>query len=342
LNRSTAPLLSGHPPRSSFSAKAPRRADSSEHSSDFSGSQGPPVRITPIIDPPRVSVTVSANSGRQRDPPPPNTRWVLPGQLVTIQGVKISSGLFYVGANRSSAQSRPENCLINSSLPIASAGSASTEGISYWPSYSGVTPPVRRAFLEWMASGKGDPSANIGLVFIYFYGLEYRLFKEGVNSDAGVLVAEVERLLKIYGANGSVQNYARAFLNVARRRCVDYTTKGSIVESHYYVPSTPLAEPVRELYRQLQPHRARASAKRSDYARRRRQLGLKAAAIGASAAAGNRLLGNRTLRFCEYGGFMRASVEQGAVRRWERAFQDIGRSATRLSRNHAYCQNASL
>ena len=100
---------------------------------------------------------------------------------------------------------------INSSLPIASGGSASTEGISYWPSYSGVTPPVRRAFLEWMASGKGDPSANVGLVFIYFYGLEYRLFKEGVDSDAGVLVVEVERLLKIYGANGSVQNYARAF-----------------------------------------------------------------------------------------------------------------------------------
>ncbi len=216
LNRTTAPLLSGDPPRSSFSAQAPRRADSSERSSDFGGSQGPPVRITPIIDPPRVSVTVSVISGRQRDPHPPNTRWILPGQSVTIQGVKISSGLFYVAANRSSAQSRPENCLINSSLPIASAGSASTEGISYWPSYSGVTPPVRRAFLEWMASGKGDPSTNIGLVFIYFYGLEYRLFKEGVNSDAGALVTEVERLRKIYGANGSVQNYARAFLNVAR------------------------------------------------------------------------------------------------------------------------------
>lgn len=135
---------------------------------------------------------------------------------MTIQGVKITSGLFYVGANRSSSQSRPENCLINSSLPIASVGSASTEGIGYWPSYSGVTPPVRRAFLEWMASGKGDPSANIGLVFIYFYGLEYRLFKERVSSDAGVLVAEVERLLKLYGANGSVQSYGRAFLNVAR------------------------------------------------------------------------------------------------------------------------------
>ena len=135
---------------------------------------------------------------------------------MTIQGVKISSGLFYVGTNRSSAQSRPENCLIDSSLPIASAGSASTDGIGYWPSYSGVTPPVRRAFLEWMAGGKSDPSANIGLVFIYFYGLEYRLFKEGVSSDAGVLVGEVELLLKIYGANGSVESYARAFLNVAR------------------------------------------------------------------------------------------------------------------------------
>ena len=184
--------------------------------SSLAASQGPSVRITPIVDPLKSSVTVSVVSGRQRDPHPPNTRWIPQGQLVTIQGVKISSGLFYVGAYRSTVQSRPENCLINSSLPVAAAGSASTQGLSYWPSYSGVTPPVRRAFLEWMASGKCDPSANIGLVFIYFYGLEYRLFKEGVISDAGALVAEVERLLKLYGANGSVHNYARAFLNVAR------------------------------------------------------------------------------------------------------------------------------
>src|ERR1700682_2387220 len=61
-----------------------------------------------------------------------------------------------------------------------------------------------------------NPSGEMGLVFIFFYGLEYRLFKERATPDAGELIGEVERLLKIYGANSSFQSYARRFLGAAR------------------------------------------------------------------------------------------------------------------------------
>ena len=76
-------------------------------------------------------------------------------------------------------------------------------------------PAGRGAYLQWLASSRSDPTANIGFVFLYFYGLEYRLFRQGASADRDLLVAEVERLLSIYGANDSFNLYARAFLIAA-------------------------------------------------------------------------------------------------------------------------------
>ena len=168
------------------------------------------IRITPIIDSPRH------NQGKEVATKFEEARWIRPGELAAIADLKITSGLFYFGSKLSSESFRTENCLINPSLPIASIGRASADGLNYWPSYSELKPPARRAFLEWMAEGRVTPSAEMGLVFIFFYGLEYRLFKERATPDAAELIAEVERLLKIYGANSSFQSYARRFLGAAR------------------------------------------------------------------------------------------------------------------------------
>jgi tellurite resistance protein len=168
------------------------------------------IRITPIIDSPR------RNQGKEVATKFEEARWIRPGELAAIADIKITSGLFYLGSKLSSESFRTENCLINPSLPIASIGRASADGLNYWPSYSELKPPARRAFLEWMAEGRVTPSAEMGLVFIFFYGLEYRLFKERATPDAAELIAEVERLLKIYGASSSFQSYARRFLGAAR------------------------------------------------------------------------------------------------------------------------------
>jgi tellurite resistance protein len=69
-----------------------------------------------------------------------------------------------------------------------------------------------------MGDGRRNPAYGIGHVFVFFYGLEHRLFVER-GDDAAVLVREVERLLTIYGTNNSFRGYATTFVAMA---CVWY------------------------------------------------------------------------------------------------------------------------
>lgn len=89
----------------------------------------------------------------------------------------------------------------------------------YWPVYSEIGPEQRRSYLEWLSSGRTDPEIGIGYVFLFFYGLERRLFYDHATGDVPALVAEVRRLLEIYGRHNSFQNYAQRFLEAAE--CLD-------------------------------------------------------------------------------------------------------------------------
>jgi len=134
-----------------------------------------------------------------------------------VGDVTISGGLFYLGAPpTSSAMFDVERLFVDPSLNIAKNRSAKTDPPTYYPSYSKITPSQRRGFLTWMANGRSDPDENLSLVFLFFYGLECRLFKEGATRDAPLLIAEVERLLAIYGKSGSFHHYASHFLACAR------------------------------------------------------------------------------------------------------------------------------
>jgi uncharacterized tellurite resistance protein B-like protein len=102
--------------------------------------------------------------------------------------------------------------------------------IGYWPSYSAIDPASRAAYLRWLASGRKDPAAPIGYVFLFFYGIERRLLvdarvSEQARAEIDGLLAEVERLLGIYG-NRSFRTYASSFLAIARllHRPVDPAT----------------------------------------------------------------------------------------------------------------------
>lgn len=145
----------------------------------------------------------------------PPARWVRVGEPVKFGKTEISGGMFYYGDWIQVVGGGTRQYAINPRLS-ASAPQADVEGRSmpYWPSYAEISPPARRAFLDWMAGGRRDPAYGVGLVFLFFYGLEHRLFVEG--DDAPLLVGEVERLLAIYGANNSFHGYATNFINFAR------------------------------------------------------------------------------------------------------------------------------
>lgn len=147
-----------------------------------------------------------------------DARWIEAGEPVQVAGRTISSGLFYLGETVVLDRThRTDQFAVNPKLKVGSTAS-DVEGqtMPYWPSYATIGPEARRAFIEWMASGRKDPSYDIGYVFLFFYGLEHRLFLDQVASAGRVLIPEVERLLSIYGQNNSFRHYGSEFLTHAR------------------------------------------------------------------------------------------------------------------------------
>ena len=96
----------------------------------------------------------------------------------------------------------------------------------YWPRYSEIRPEARHAYLAWLASDRSSSEFGIGHVFLYFYGLERRLFVE--QKDAPIIIAEVRRLLDSYGANGSFWSYAIRLLDLAAVFEPDFGAKPEI------------------------------------------------------------------------------------------------------------------
>jgi uncharacterized tellurite resistance protein B-like protein len=134
-------------------------------------------------------------------------------------------GLLYVGRGlKAVSQESAEPALIDPTLPVSSRiQDCNVRRLSYWSSYSEATPDARAAFLYWLENGRRAPDADIGYVFLYFYGLERRALYDSQSSPSAraevILIAqEVERLLGIYGAQRSFNGYASAFLDFLAAR----------------------------------------------------------------------------------------------------------------------------
>ena len=165
---------------------------------------------------------------RQRRSPPEvaqlgDRAWVPPGEGASIAGLEIPDGMVYVADDLEpiGGWSEREPALIDPTLPVARRNpSRDGGGMSYWPSYSEIPPECRAAYLEWLGSGRSDPNAYIGYVFLYFYGLERRLLFDlrhlpGRKHEARILLREVERLLSVYSGNRSFQGYGISLLQTA-------------------------------------------------------------------------------------------------------------------------------
>jgi hypothetical protein len=146
--------------------------------------------------------------------------WLPDGVRADVAGLTLAGGMIYVGTSLPAESGRgPDPALIDPSLPVDHRRSdLPGESMPYWPSYSEITPAARAAYLRWLAGGRCDPSANIGYVFLYFYGLERRLLVDSRKSAVAVaeresLLAEIRRLLSIYSENRSFCGYAGDLLD---------------------------------------------------------------------------------------------------------------------------------
>jgi uncharacterized tellurite resistance protein B-like protein len=145
--------------------------------------------------------------------------WVAPGTETTICAYQIQGGMLYYKARGvSSSQAAQEPSLIDPDLPIArSSADCHIRRTGYWPSYGSISPEARASYLQWLASGKDDLQADIGYVFLYFYGLERRVLQDSprdpdAKKDLPAIEAEITRLLGIYQSNASFKGYASSLL----------------------------------------------------------------------------------------------------------------------------------
>lgn len=165
----------------------------------------PPVFVAPV---PRPALP---SRGANRAAPTDKPRWYGADAGVTVQGVTLSAPLVYVG--QESGWNAPPN-LINPTLPVAMTGlDPAGETLPYWPAYSGLSPGARRTYLDWLAGGR-TARIGIGYVFLFFYGLERRVFVDKALDELDLIIDEVRRLMAHYAADsGSFSAYGTRFLN---------------------------------------------------------------------------------------------------------------------------------
>jgi len=201
----------------------------------------PPVRTARPPSPPAATPSPVTAASRPTAPPnpaptstPPETvqwarskaRWVPPGAEVTVAGRKLPGGMLYVGAELVSSWSRLlERALINPDLPVDwNHPDREAARMGYWPNYTRITPQERAAYLEWLAGGRKDPEASLGFVFLFFYGLEWRVMLESLHApelrqEWPLLAAELQRLQAVYGPrHASFQSYCQKLLEVLELR----------------------------------------------------------------------------------------------------------------------------
>lgn len=159
-------------------------------------------------------------------------RWVPLGETVEVHGLTLQGGL-YVGRHLDAIAGfrGTEPALIDPRASVDLRNPDSAGGhMGYWPSYDSIHPSSRGAYLRWLEAGRPG-GAYIGYVFLFFYGIERRVIRDiAVDGDGTeelpALLAEIERLLGLYGANGSFSSYAGDFLAMAKLtgRTLDIST----------------------------------------------------------------------------------------------------------------------
>lgn len=149
--------------------------------------------------------------------PSDNATWVPEGHPIAIDGLTIPGGMVYVGTTLNAPNGGIDPALINPKLPIAKTGDFQFRLVDHWPSYSTATPVARRAYLQWLASGRCDPLADNGYVYLFFYGLERRAIVDAqrhavAKADWPAIGNELRRLLVIYGDDRSFKSHAYGLL----------------------------------------------------------------------------------------------------------------------------------
>ena len=193
----------------------------------------PPVARSPLPKEPTPR-TIRRSKTRRRV----ESGWIPKGASVFVAGREIG-GMVYVGRGPVTGfDSETDNAFINPSENITRrGGDCEGQGMHYWPNYSTIDPRSRATYLDWLSSGRSDTRYNVGYVFLYFYGLERRVFVDKTDvQERADIIAEVHRLLGVYGDNHSVRRYLGAFIDAASLLDASGESQPVFENSGYDVP----------------------------------------------------------------------------------------------------------
>jgi uncharacterized tellurite resistance protein B-like protein len=166
------------------------------------------------------------------------TVWISAGQTTVVKALSIPGGMLYVGSTLTAPDGSIEPAQIDPTLEVDSQAANLQERLfGYWPRYDDISATARRAYLTWLAGGRQDPSADVGYVFLFFYGLERRILVDAktdaaARAEVPAIIAEVERLRAIY-ENRSFQSYTKSFL--------EYVVASGAFEKALYLREPPPA-----------------------------------------------------------------------------------------------------
>ena len=151
-------------------------------------------------------------------------RWHAAGETIYLKSGHRIDGMVYTASGLVQASMEPS--AINERWQVASFPQRFVEPLGVWLSYQSLTPHHRRAYLDWLAAGRAANNlvrANIGLLLVFFCGLERRLVCDGDRDHR--LFDELVRLLRVYGPGpnaGSFKNYCFNLLHFAGYRSGRY------------------------------------------------------------------------------------------------------------------------
>lgn len=128
---------------------------------------------------PDIYIEISTSYGGERATCPKGSlaKWHRLGE--TVKGKNFSiPGMVYVGENLPDSSGYYNDAsLINDKLKVISAEPwEGGEEMGYWPSYDRIPAKCRGAYLKWLATGRSEPEAYIGYVFLFFTGLNAVFF----------------------------------------------------------------------------------------------------------------------------------------------------------------------
>ena len=139
-------------------------------------------------------------------------RWVPFGESVSVSNADIAGGGFYLGDH--TRPNSPAVPLVDPALRVDFKQQEWSAELGYWPEYERLTPRQRGTLLAYLNSKRESSQVAIGYVFLYYYGLERRIFvdafhDESLAGELPQLVAEVQRLHRVYGPlNHSFKQYS--------------------------------------------------------------------------------------------------------------------------------------